>query len=87
MAKCLKRCEILANYLLENNTTIRKCASFFGYSKSLVHLEVSKKLKQVNHKLYLKVKILLDKNFKEKNIRGGMATKQKFLKLKNKKND
>ena len=31
-----------------------------------------------------KVKEILDNNFNERNVRGGEATKQKYLKLKNK---
>lgn len=77
MAK--ERCEIWAHYMLENKTTIRKTAAHFGVSKSLVHNEFSKKLKRANLFLYIKTKKLLDKNFKEKHIRGGEATRKKYV--------
>lgn len=77
-----ERCEVLARYLLENKTTIRKTAQAFNISKSLVHNEVSKKLKKKNLFLYFKVKSLLNKNFKEKHLRGGESTKIKYLQLK-----
>ena len=72
-----------ANYIIDNNSTIRKTAVFFGYSKSTVHNDIQKKLKKINSDLYFKVKIILENNFLEKNIRGGESTKQKYLKIKN----
>lgn len=71
-----------ANYIIENNSTIRKTAVFFGYSKSTVHNDIQKKLKKINSELYFKVKIILKNNFLEKHIRGGESTKQKYLKIK-----
>lgn len=78
MKNC-SRSEILAEYMLKENCTIRKCALKFGYSKSLVHLEVSKNLPKENPKLYKKLKKLLNNNFKMRCVRGGEATKQKYL--------
>ena len=76
------RCEILARYIIDNNTTIRKTAQKFGISKSLVHNDVSNILPKVNKTLYFDIKKILDNNFKEKHIRGGIATKKKYLDLK-----
>ena len=73
------RPENFAQYIIENNATIRQAASVFNYSKSLVHNDVSKKLKLINFDLYLRAKRVLDKNFKERHIRGGEATRQKYL--------
>ena len=70
-----------ANYIIENNATIRQTAIVFGYSKSTVHNDIQKKLKKINFSLYEKVKIILNKNFLEKHLRGGESTKQKYLKL------
>ena len=77
------RAEMLAKYIVDHKSTIRGTASQFGLSKSTVHIDVSKKLKNINLPLYLEVKEILDNNFKERNVRGGEATKQKYLKLKN----
>lgn len=76
--------ENLAIYIIDNNTTIRKCASKFGLSKSTVHNDLSKKLKITNKFLYYQVCKVLEKNFAERHIRGGYATRQKYLKLKGK---
>lgn len=72
----------LANYLLENKTTIRATAKEFGLPKSTVHHDVSTKLKYINYPLYLKVKKLLEQNFNVKHLHGGESTKQKYLALK-----
>lgn len=74
------RPEILANYIIEEESTIRKTALVFGLSKSTVHNDVSNKLPKINRTLYRVVKKILNKNFEEKHIRGGQATKLKYLK-------
>ena len=70
----------LAEYIVENKTTVRAAAKKFGVSKSTVHMDVSERLKKLNPALYKDVRKILDKNKAERHIRGGMATKQKFLK-------
>lgn len=75
----LSRPESFARYIVDNNATIRQTAKAFNYSKSLVHNDVSNKLKNINFDLYIEVKRVLDKNFKERHLRGGEATKQKYL--------
>ena len=72
----------LGQFIIENNCTIRNAAFAFGISKSTVHVDVSHKLKDINYELYKKVKVVLNKNFLERNIRGGLATKNKYKKLK-----
>lgn len=73
-----KRCIRIAEYMLENKSTVRTAAAFFGISKSTVHKDVSEKLKNCNCELYRKIRILLDTNKAERHIRGGEATKRKF---------
>ncbi len=70
----------LAEYIIENKTTVRATAKKFGISKSTVHMDVSSRLKKLNPSLYNEVRKILDINKAERHIRGGMATKQKFLK-------
>ena len=71
--------EEFAIYIIENNSTIRGCARVFGISKSTVFNDVSKKLKRTNKFLYFQVCKVLDKNLKERHIRGGNATRLKYL--------
>lgn len=70
----------LAEYIIENKTTVRATAKKFGISKSTVHMDVSSRLKKLNPSLYNEVRKILDINKAERHIRGGMATKQKFSK-------
>ena len=76
--KYKSRCELLAEYMIEHNATVRSCASAFGISKSTVHKDVTEKLKTNNYTLYLKTKNLLERNKAERHLRGGEATRQKF---------
>lgn len=69
----------LAEYIIENKTTVRAAAKKFGVSKSTVHTDVSERLKKLNPSLYNEVREILDINKAERHIRGGLATKQKFL--------
>jgi len=73
--------ENFAIFIIENDTTIRECAKFFGLSKSTVHNDISKKLKGTNKFLYYQVYKVLDKNLKMRHIRGGEATRLMYKKL------
>ena len=75
-----ERCEILAGYLIENEATVRSTANYFGISKSTVHKDLTHKLKSYNVALFKEVKGILDINKSERHIRGGEATRQKYLK-------
>ena len=72
------RCIKLAEYLIDNNSTVRATAKRFGISKSTVHKDVTERLSRIDPQLFIKVKAVLDKNKKERHIRGGMATKRKY---------
>ena len=75
-----ERCEVLADYIIENNATVRSTARFFGISKSTVHKDVSEKLRYINPVMYSVVKEILNLNKSERHIRGGEATRIKYLK-------
>ena len=73
-----ERCEILADYLIENQTTVRDAATKFAISKSTVHKDVTERLFIRNRNLYNEVRVLLEKNKAERHLRGGEATKNKY---------
>ena len=73
------RCEVLGKYLIENKTTVRETAKKFGISKSTVHKDITEKLSMLNYELYEKVDQILKINKSERHIRGGEATKKKYL--------
>ncbi len=71
----------LAEYIVENRSTVRAAAKRFGISKSTVHKDVTDRLREMDRTLYLKVREILLENKKERHIRGGMATRQKYENL------
>lgn len=83
MKTCLKQRAVqLGEYISEEGATVRLAAKKFGISKSTVHKDVSCRLKSLNPALYRDVKVVLQKNKEERHLRGGLATKEKYLKLK-----
>ena len=67
-----------AEYILETNATVRDCAAHFNISKSTVHKDITTRLKQLNGVLYTQVQAVLGRNKRERHIRGGLATKEKY---------
>ena len=74
-----ERCEVLAEYLIERNETVRGVAQKFNISKSTVHKDVTINLKNANPNLYEMAKKVLEVNKSERHIRGGEATRKKYL--------
>lgn len=70
----------LAEYIIQNKSTVRKAAKRFGVSKSTVHKDVAQRLRYVDPQLYREVKAVLDLNKAQRHIRGGMATRLKYKK-------
>ena len=69
---------LVANYILQTKSTVRRAAKVFGVSKSTIHYDVAYRLKKINYTLFLKINKILRQNFNEKHIRGGQATKNKY---------
>ena len=74
----------IANYIIENNATVRQTAKAFGISKSTVHKDVAERLEQINSALAAEVRKVLEVNKSERHIRGGLATKEKYLHIEKK---
>ena len=64
----------IANYIIDHNATVRQTAKAFGISKSTVHKDVTERLAQVKQ-----ARKVLDVNKSERHIRGGLATREKYL--------
>ena len=73
-----ERAERLAQYIVENRTTVRAAAQKFGISKSTVHKDLSERLPAFNRPLYLQAKAVLEENKAQRHIRGGIATRKKY---------
>ena len=69
----------VATYIIENNATVRQAAKQFGISKSTVHKDVTDRLMLIDPALATQARAVLDVNKSERHIRGGMATKEKYL--------
>lgn len=69
----------LANYIIETRATVRQTAKKFGISKSTVHKDITERLIQINPSLASEARKVLDINKSERHIRGGMATREKYL--------
>lgn len=69
----------IANYIIEENATVRQTAKKFGISKSTVHKDVTERLVQINPALAKEARKVLDINKQERHIRGGLATREKYL--------
>ena len=74
-----KRAIDIANYIVEHNTTVRQTAKQFGISKSTVHKDVAERLVLINPTLAAEDRKVLDMNKSERHIRGGLATREKYL--------
>lgn len=66
-----------AIYFVQNNSTVRKTAKQFNRSKSTVHDDITKRLRDLNVQLYRQVRAILDQNAEERSVRGGKARQAK----------
>lgn len=69
----------IAEYIIENGTTVREAAKKFGISKSTVHKDVTDRLEHLNPSLAKEARSVLNVNKQERHIRGGLATREKYL--------
>ena len=69
----------IANYIIETKATVRQAAKKFGISKSTVHKDITERLRRINPALAKETRKVLDLNKSERHIRGGLATKEKYL--------
>lgn len=69
----------IANYIIENEATVRQAAKAFSVSKSTIHKDITDRLEEINPNLATQARKVLDQNKSERHIRGGLATKAKYL--------
>ena len=75
-----ERCIVIAEYVIETRATVRSAAKHFCISKSTVHKDLTEKLKYVSPNLLSEVKKVLNLNKSERHVRGGEATRKKYMK-------
>lgn len=69
-----------ADYIIENNETIRNTAKVFKLSKSTIHKDIHESLKEIDYEKYLKVQEIFNKHIEVRHILGGNSTKLKYQK-------
>ena len=69
----------LARYIIDTGATVRSTAAKFRISKSTVHKDITERLREINPGLAAEVKEVLENNKAERHIRGGVATREKYL--------
>lgn len=72
------RAVVLGEYIIDTGATVRATAKVFNISKSTVHKDVTERLLHINRELYRQVDAVLQKNKRERHIRGGLATRRKY---------
>ena len=73
------RVEEEARYILATGATVRDCARHMGVSKTTVHKDMRVRLGEISRGMWAEVGGVLDKNRAERHLRGGMATREKYL--------
>ena len=68
----------IAEYIVEHRATVRQAAKQFGVSKSTVHKD-TQRMQYIDKSLAGQVRKVLEMNKSERHIRGGLATKEKYL--------
>lgn len=75
-----QRCMEVARLIVSEKLTIRQAAKRAEVSKSTIHKDIHKYLWRLDPKLFSEVIKVFNKNFDEKHIRGGNATRLKYKK-------
>ncbi|WP_294451157.1 sporulation transcriptional regulator SpoIIID [uncultured Gemmiger sp.] len=70
----------VGRYIVQHGTTVRATAAVFGVSKSTVWKDQTR-LRRQNPALWREVQRVLQKNKAERHLRGGEATRRKFLRM------
>lgn len=70
-----------ANYVIATNKTIREVARDLNVSKTSIHRDLSYKLQKIDYDLYLKVKNIFIEHNNIRHIKGGEATKKKYMRM------
>ena len=69
----------VANFIINSNSTVRETAKKFGISKSTVHKDITDRVEKIDPELARSVRKILEINKAERHIRGGLATREKYL--------
>lgn len=68
-----------ADYLIAHRCTVRAVADVFCVSKSTAHKDLAERLPHIDPERYRAIAVILSNNWQERYIRGGEATRNKYL--------
>ena len=74
-----RRCLEMARYMVQSGDTVRGTAQRFGVSKSLANRELTGRLKRLSPLLYEQARALMAYHKAVRHLRGGEATRRRFL--------
>ncbi len=74
-----RRVLTVAQYMLDHRATVRQAARVHGLSKSSVHKDMIHRLPAIDARLGREVAALLRYNKAVRHLRGGEATRQRYL--------
>ena len=75
-----------AKYIIKSKKTVREVAGVSNVSKSTVHKDMQERLYVINKELHEEVEKIFNYHKEIRHINGGLATKNKYLKIKKCKN-
>ena len=67
-----------AEHILETGATVRACARALGVSKTTIHKDVTERLKRIDPALAAQTRRVLERNKRERHVRGGRSTREKY---------
>ena len=68
-------------HIIKTNDTIREIAKTYNISKSTVHKDLKERLKLIDIDLYKEVQKIIKLHISTRHLKGGEATKKKYLKM------
>lgn len=73
----------VSDYVIATNATVRTTAKVFGVSKTTIHKDISERLPKLEPKRAEYVKAILGHNKLMRAMRGGIATKERWIQMMN----
>ena len=73
-----ERAAAVGRYIVESGATVRAATAVFGVSKSTIWKD-QHRLRRQNPGLWAEVQAVVQKNKAERHLRGGEATRRKYL--------
>lgn len=74
-----RRVAAAARHILKTGATVRACAEIFGVSKTTIHKDMRERLPQLDPAQARRVDAVLRRNREERHLRGGQATREKYI--------